>query len=393
MADEEHPSALPPFELDAEAGPPLHEQLSQHLSDYLVSGRVSVGAMLPSEHAICRQFDVSRVTVRRAIDRLVKLGMIERQPGRGMFVARTRPRPVGHDTRLISLIVTNTLGAFMSMLTEGVEQVARQRGYRVTVSVSGDDFEREQRGIDDAVRQGVAGMLLMPTVAQDGVNPNCYDYLRVQHSGVPLLLVDRYLPSLPLGYVVGANRQSMRGLTEQVISHGHKHIGYLDAPIPVTSLQDRYQGFLEAMLAHRLIPEPLIQAEPRRPGTDDMQMGERAVRQFLEQGGELPTALLACNSYLAIGAQRALRAAGVHVPDDVALVGFEDVPEASVLEVPLTVVDVPVSRLGQVAAERLIDVIENDSDPSQVREELPAELISRVSCGGVAGADDPQTLA
>lgn len=376
---------------------PLHRQLSSFLVEAIRSGQVPEGDMLPSEHTMCRELGISRVTVRRAVDDLVEQGFVARQAGRGMVVLGREPQPekskrvaevAAQPSRLISLIVANALGSFMSLVIQGVDEILREHGYRVTISVSDDDFDREREAIRSAVEQGVDGILLFSVGPRDGVNPNCYEYLRVQEQGLPLLLLDRYFPDLPLGYVVGDNRRNMRELTEQLLDHGHTQIGLLYSDLSITSVRDRYQGFVDAMMVCQHKPAAIIEAGGRHTGLDDVQLGIAAIERFLESGESLPHAIVATSSYLGIGAQRVLRAAGYEVPDDVAIIGYEDVPEAAALDVPLTVFDVPVAELGRVAAQRMIDVIEKRIKAYDVRVELPGRLIARSSCGTVPEIDN-----
>jgi len=320
------------------------------------------------------------------VDDLVAAGLVMRKPGLGMMVTNEVPSENGRSaespsTRTIALIVANTLGSFVSMVVQGVDEVLREAGYRMTVSVSDDRFDLERAAIRSAMEHHVDGMLLYSVNPRNGVNPNCLDYLRVHEQGVPLLLLDHYFPDLSLGYVVGDNRGNMRTLTEGLFARGYERLGLIHGDLAVTSVRDRYQGFADGVMAHRQRAAAVIEAGGRHTGLDDVRLGELAVARHLEREGALPDALLASSSYLAIGAQRALRAAGVDVPEQVAVIGYEDVPEAALLDVPLTVMDVPVASLGREAAGRMVDLIESGGDAADIRIELPAKLIVRASCG------------
>lgn len=358
----------------------MHRRVRATLAEGIASGRYAAGQMLPSEQTLCRQFNVSRITIRQALADLAHEGVLVKQPGRGTFITGNlrKTAPTGRD---ITLLLTNTAGSFMAQIIRGAERTARERGYNLSVAIAYDDANQERSCIELALERRVAGMLVFPIDTREPANPNCFDYLRIERAGIPLLFLDRYLAALPIGYVVGANREGMRALTGHLIEQGHRQIGYIHHGISASSVVERQAGYLDALQKHGLQPGPQITVDQPRGGGMDVELGEAAVAAHLSSQGRPPRALVACNTYYAIGAFRACKQAGLRVPEDVALAGFDDVPEASVLEVPLTVWRIAIEQMGAVAAGKLMDVIEGTENGADVRVRLPGELVVRVSCG------------
>ncbi len=363
----------------------MHLHVRQTLAADIARGVYSVGDMIPSEAELCRIFDVSRITVRQALASLVNDGLLVKQPGRGTFVSSSKAKPEPSSSgknKVIGLVLTNALGTFMSQLILGVEKVVRKHGYSLHIAIAHDDPAKERACIDELISNRVAGALLLPVDSEGQSNPNCFDYLRIQRAGIPLLFVDRHLSQLPVGFVVGPDEQGMTQLTNHLIAQGHDEIGYIHHNISASSVVDRHKGYVSALLANRLHPGPILTVNPPRNERNDVLRGTEVVRQFLATGQRAPRALIGCNSSFAIGAIRALTEAGLRVPEDVAVVGFDDLPECEVLSVPLTVMRVPIEGMGARAAELLIQRIERGPAIAELEQEkLPGELVVRESCG------------
>lgn len=359
---------------------PMHVQVRETLAQRIATGVYQVGQMIPSEHELCESFKVSRITIRQALGALATEGLLERHPGRGTFVCERKKNDSGAQ-KVITLVLANAIGSFMAQVVRGVESEVRAAGYDLHLAISHDSLDEESRLINEVIAKRVAGALLFTCDTEGPVNPNCFQYLRVREAGIPLLLVDRYITSLPVGYVVAADEAGMRKLTEHMISLGHKRIGYMDHDVDVTSVADRRRGYTGALMDHLLHPDVIIRVDKRREKTGDSDLAYQAMKDFLQTHKKLPTAILGCNTYYAIGMMRALKEAGIRVPEDVALAGFDDLPEAAVLEVPLTVLRAPVEEMGRLAAKKLLHLIEKGGTGEDVQIKLPGELIIRESCG------------
>jgi LacI family transcriptional regulator len=170
----------------------------------------------------------------------------------------------------------------------------------------------------------------------------------------------------------------------QAVTHliglGHRRIGFVsNAPLPYAGAQDRFAGYRQALTEHNLpMDDDLVRIAAFLP-----EKGEAAMEELLALP-ERPTAVFAASDVVAIGVMGAIQAAGLQVPDDVAVVGFDDIFLAAHTHPPLTTVRVPAYGLGWTAAEVLVSLIDGDEDTPMVT--LETKLVIRDSCGAKGAA-------
>jgi DNA-binding LacI/PurR family transcriptional regulator len=199
--------------------------------------------------------------------------------------------------------------------------------------------------------------------------------------GTPFVVVGR---STYEGEVTTVDVDNVRGAalaTQHLLRLGYNGVATITGPLGMTAALDRREGYLAAMRAARLEPRPGFMQE----GDWSEWSGSRAMEALLALP-ERPEAVFAASDNMAIGALKAIRASGLRVPDDIALVGFDDLPLASALEPPLTTVRQPIYRLGHTAASVLIDDLLRvpEGEPALGRGQrivLGTELVIRESCG------------
>lgn len=329
---------------------------------------------------VARAAGVSASTVSRVISRpgMVASATRERveqviaelgyRPSR---VAR-RLRVEAGRSKLIGLILPDIQNPFFADLARGVEDAARERGYAVFLGNSDEDAGKESRYLDIMRAESVSGVILPPAAGSGGRVRDLLD------EGVAVVCVDRRLPGTCVDTVVMNNRRGARQATEHLIGLGHDRIGFIEGLAGLSTTAERLEGYREALRAAAIEPDPgLFGAGGSR------QAGGRRVAERLLEGGR-PTALIAGNSLMTLGALEAARALGLRVPADVALVGYDDVPWADVVVPPLTVVRQNASSLGRRAMEVLLRrLTAPDRAPQQVV--LEPELVVRGSCGAAMG--------
>lgn len=218
--------------------------------------------------------------------------------------------------------------------------------------------------------------------AVDGVivasaSPRDRNVLQLAASGYPAVFIGRYPDSTRVDAVGVDDHDGALLATDHLIEgHGHTHVGYLRGPENALSAADRLDGYRTSLARHGLAyrEELVVQADYDQPA------GEAACERLITSGARFD-ALVAANDDSAIGALRALRRAGLRVPQDVALVGFDDAPSASVVTPALTTVSQPVRELGYTAASRLLELVAADEPMPTVQTILPVTLVRRASCG------------
>jgi LacI family transcriptional regulator len=195
------------------------------------------------------------------------------------------------------------------------------------------------------------------------------------NSKIPFILVGRHPTNPKVSYVDVDNVNGVVTMMNHLFQAGHRRIATITGPQNVIAGSHRREGYLSALRAHNVTPEDALIVE----GDFSETGGYTAMQQLLPHR---PDAVFAASDIMAVGALRAIREAGLRVPEDVAVAGFDDMPFAARTEPPLTTVRQPIQRTGALVVETLIDLIEHpDSQPQRIV--LPVELIVRASCGAV----------
>jgi DNA-binding LacI/PurR family transcriptional regulator len=196
---------------------------------------------------------------------------------------------------------------------------------------------------------------------------------RLLEDGVPFVLIGRYSHERA-SYVDVDNVVGARMAVEHLLRLGHERVATITGPLNMCAGQDRLEGYRQALAARGIpVDEDLIAEGDFTEGG-----GRAAMRRLLPHR---PTAVFAASDMMAVGAIKVLREAGLRVPEDVAVVGFDDIPLASMVEPPLTTVRQPIEQLGSMAVELLVSLMENPGEETVHRVVLPTELVIRASCG------------
>ena len=305
---------------------------------------------------------VDAETQRKVEEAIAALDYVPNRIARGLL---------SQKTQTIGLIVPDVVNPFFAPVVRGAETAARRAGYRVLLCNSEGDLRLEREYIEDLVAHRVEGLLLAP--ANDASRHSVFPLLR---GGFPLVLVDRSLPDSDCDLVVADSVSGAHRLVDHLISVGHRAIAHLTDAEDTSTGRDRLQGYQEAL------------ADAGLPARDDLVFrttvdqigGYRATQEVLARDPR-PTAIFAVNNMTAVGAMKALRERGLSVPEDIALVCFDDVEHLAVLSPFLTVVDQPAETLGGLGAQLLLERIAGKAGVRSRRITLQTDLIIRRSCG------------
>ena len=269
-------------------------------------------------------------------------------------------------TEAISLVTPEIANPFFAELAGAIETEARAHGYAVFMSSTQGDRSREIDAIQRLQDQHVDGLIMMTNQPDDGT----LAALLMQHQN--LVLLDEDIPGVSVPRVFVENEQGGYLATRYLIDAGHSDIAIVSGPQNLMSVSERLAGFKRAMGEAGL---------PVRPdwvllGEYSRHYGHAAANQLLE-GAQRPTAVLACSDFIAIGILQAARQAGLDVPYDLSLVGFDDMPFAELVDPPLTTVRKPIGAMGRAAFEQLLALINRTGTEPHTR--LPVSLVIRKS--------------
>jgi LacI family transcriptional regulator len=305
---------------------------------------------------------VSRETRGRVEEAIADLGYVPSRLARGLS---------GRRTGTLAVIVPDVANPFFTLIVRGVEDVARRAGYRVILCDTRADLTVEREVIEEMIAHRVEGIVIAPVSARSRD-----DLRRLARFGIPFVLVDRTVPGVDADAVLGESSEGAQRLVEHLVSLGHRRIGMIVESDEVSTARDRRAGYEAALDAAGIARDPALVVQ----ATVDSDGGLDGMRRLLELA-ERPSAVFAVNNLVAVGAIEAVRAAGLEVPDDVALVCFEDIEFASRLYPFLTVMEQPAETFGTLSTQLLLERIgRRATDRSRVVR-LPAEFIVRASCG------------
>jgi LacI family transcriptional regulator len=325
---------------------------------------------------IAKRAGVSRATVSRVINgennvkeqtRALVMEVIQQSNFQPNVAARSL---AAGRTNVIGLVIPAGVSAiftdpYFPLLIQGVSSACNAREYSVMLWLAEPEFER--RMMRQILHSGLLdGVVVSSMLMEDPIVQSLHD------SKKPFILVGRH-PTLDVNYLDVDNTNGAREATLHLLRLGHKRVGTITGPQNMIAGNDRLQGYRQA-LEERGIgvrPELIAEADFSEAG------GYAAMRRLLPHR---PTAIFTASDSMAEGALRALREAGLRVPQDVAVVGYDDMPNAARINPPLTTVRQPTNRMGALAVNALIDIIQNPGSHKR-HIVLPVELVIRESCG------------
>lgn len=272
-------------------------------------------------------------------------------------------------SRAVGAIVLDVANPYFTEVTRGIEDRLREDNCLLVLCNSDDSLEKEEHYLGVLEEQRVRGLLITPASR---------DLSRLEHMrrmGTAVVLLDRTSPTPDLCSVGVDDVHGGELAGEHLLSLGHERIAFLNGPRSIRQCADRRRGLRKAVRRAGLDPDTVIE-EITVPSLNAVG-GEAAIARRLEHGA-IPTAVFCVNDLTALGVLRALMHGGVAVPDDTAVVGYDDVEFAAMLATPLTSVRQPKYRLGQAAADLLL--AESDEPGHRHEQRLfQPELIVRES--------------
>jgi LacI family transcriptional regulator/LacI family repressor for deo operon, udp, cdd, tsx, nupC, and nupG len=268
---------------------------------------------------------------------------------------------------LVGLIIPDIQNPFYAEIARGVEDAAYASEYALLLCNSDESQEKERFYLNVMQAESVDGIVLPPF---DDTDPAV---LETVNTGLPVVCVDRSLARTKTDLVEVDNYHGALEAVNHLLDRGHKSIGLIEGRTHVSTSRERRRGYVDALAARGITPRK----ELMRAG-DFKQESGRVLAQELLALRKPPTALFVCNNLMTVGALGALHQRGLRVPQDVAVVGFDDLPWAEALDPPPTVVRQPAYEVGRQAMELLLRrIVEPARPPVTVR--LVPELIVRRS--------------
>lgn len=272
-------------------------------------------------------------------------------------------------TRSIGLIVHDMNDPVYPPILGGIESVLSPKGFSVLVGNTGYDIDQELDLVGRMASRLVDGVFLATTRLQDPVVERC------EALGIPVVSVLRQTDSRSIPAVVNDCRGGMEALTSRILSTGHTDIAVILAPQDLSTGRDRWQGIQSALRDRGLtLPSHRI-AHVERMSAEE---GEAATASLLKAGPVTPQVLICVNDLVAVGAIRACRQAGLRVPDDISVSGYNDIPLMDMIDPPLSTVRMHLDRIGEAAGRMMLEHLANPEKAPQT-ERVKPDLVLRAS--------------
>jgi LacI family transcriptional regulator len=272
---------------------------------------------------------------------------------------------------LVGYVVPDISEPFYAAIFRGITRQLRPQGFAVVAYDTDERAAAEAEAVTSILDSRASGIL----VASSGLWPRALRD-RLRDAGVPVVAVDNRLEGVETDAVYDDNENGALALTKHLLEHGHRRIAFVGGIMSESSGTDRLAGFRRA-LSEAGAPES---SELVATG-DWRQESGRLYTLRLMRLPDRPTAIMAANFEIALGVMRALRSLRLRIPDDVALVAFDDFAVAELLDPPLTALHRDVESMGEIAAGLLIDQLYPSGDRPRREIRVPFEIMPRRSCG------------
>jgi LacI family transcriptional regulator len=302
---------------------------------------------------------VSEETARRVTEAAERLGY--------------RPNPVARSLRTrrshtIGVIIPDLNNPLFPPIVRGLEDRLAQQGYVALIGNTDADLTRERMVFDQMRARHVDGFVLATATLHNPI------LAEAAEADLPVVLMNRTAQGYPFSSVAVDNEQGVRAAVTHLVSLGHTRIGHIAGPQEISTGASRLRGFRDGMRAHGLAAD---ESQIVYASGYVIEEGLRCGRELLEANDDL-TAIVAANDMLAVGCYGVLDELGLRCPDDVSVIGFNDMPFVDRLRPPLSTVRFPHYQLGTEAAKLLLERIESGDGPVKILYLAP-ELVARGS--------------
>lgn len=265
---------------------------------------------------------------------------------------------------MLGLLTGNLADPFFARLARGVEAISRHHGFRLMVCSGSHQHEQEQYGLEFLINQGCEAIVAHTTRLSDEV------LLRYAAHMPALIPINRYLPELAHRSIWLDNRAGTRAAVDHLVAQGHRHIGFITCDLPIADRQLRLEGYQQGMASYHLAIKPhwIIS----QPFTEEG--GEQAAAHLLAECPEV-TAVLTFNDVMAAGMMAHLRKCGRRLPDDLSIIGFDDILLARYLYPTLTTLHYPIETMAKRAAELAIARLQQQDTGPGCHEFSPSLIV------------------
>lgn len=375
-------------QLDAPAQAPLHVRLRNAIQSQIVSGQLAPGSALPPERELQDRLGISRSTIRQALRALAEAGALKSVIGSGNYVQAV-PSPASGKPLIGVVMPTANFHVYYAQLASTLMNHLRASGFRVDMSMHDQSLDHFGEIVEGLLAQHAAAVALSP-IDDERMLPLL---AALAAGGTSIVMIARYLDFPGTDYVGADNERIGYDATRYLIELGHRRIVHFSGLYGSTG-RDRAKGYIRAMIEYGLQPRVVPAEEEDRhisslpefaPFLDRSTPADGLWREVADRH---VSAAFCFNDETAGWVQKELRRHGLAIPDDLSVIGVDNLPYARFFDAPLTTFELPGEDIGRQAAERLLRRYHGDTSPAQ-RILVSARFIQRQSTAPAPPTDTP----
>jgi GntR family transcriptional regulator of arabinose operon len=376
---------------------PLYRQIVDSLKQKIDNGEFLPDEKLPTEVDLAGKFNVSRITSKKALEELEKMKLIYRIQGSGSYVSMEAEETLRdksdnnsgiQGSRAIAIVLPFDISyGRLTDCIKGATEVLGKKGYYLTIHSTDRDAEKERIILNNLYQNGIDGIIYYPL----SDNRNLDVVHRLYMNNYPIVTIDKYFESIPVSNVISDNFKGSYEATAYLISMGHKKIAYIsDMNIEsASSIRNRYFGYVQALMDNNIgINYEIIRLNLNEAGNrnvhnlnvmDNDEYSELLKITIFDLLAKGVTGIITVNDYVAINIINICRTLEIKVPEQMSVIGFDNLELTQFMSVPLSSVEQDFHEIGKVAVEILINHIEKGRN-EYVQKTIPTKFIERQSC-------------
>lgn len=349
--------------------------LMEALRKDIINGKIKPGDKIPSENELSSQFSVSRHTVRKAISILVNEGLLEATHGLGTFCTERQRKNV--ISKNIAVVTTYISDYIFPRLIQGMDKVLTENGYSIILKNTGNSQKNEAKALEDILTKNIDGVIIEPSKSEIYCR-HTYLYELFDRLNIPYIFIQGTYPQMKeKANIIMDDVQGGYLLTKYLIELGHRNI------VGIFKIDDaqgtaRHKGYIKALNEANVLYNPDLVITFH---TEDRAKKPAAmIEQFVKEQRKID-AIVCYNDQIAMEVIKVLNEHGIQVPEDISVTGYDNSIIAETGAVKLTTVSHPKEKLGEMAAELLLEKINHIPDSeSKVPRVVAPELVIRESC-------------
>ncbi|MCK9410646.1 MAG: GntR family transcriptional regulator, partial [Bacteroidetes bacterium] len=310
----------------------LHTQIYDLIKSEIISANRQVDQKLPTQKELAVQYNVSMITIKKALNDLIRNGYLYSIVGSGTFVAKRSAALNFEHQKAIGLVLVDLKSPFFSKVMQSVEEHVSQKGYTMLLSKSEGNVDREKVLVENLVRTGVDG-LIIASMSHEHYSTGILK--KLQREDFPFVMVS-YIEDKDICYIGTDNEAGGYLAAQHLIATGRNKIGYINGEQGNLLGELRKKGFLKALQEHQIpfTKEYEFRLELKYEW-NDFESGYKIGKSFADIKNR-PDAIFAYNDLSALGFMKGVLESGLKVPEDLAIIGFDDIERCQYASVPLT---------------------------------------------------------